>query len=55
MVQVSISSSTIYEQLFCAKVFCSVFLYLQFGLVIFWQNNIDAKDAFKMLVILITG
>jgi len=29
-----------YELLFCTKVFCTAFLYLQFGVVIFWQKNI---------------
>jgi hypothetical protein len=35
---------------FCTKVFCSAFLYLQFGFVIFWQKNIGAKTARKVMV-----
>jgi len=35
---------------FCTKVFCTAFFYLQFGFVIFRQNNIGAKAALKMLV-----
>jgi len=36
-------------------VFCAAFLYLQFGFVIFWQKNIDAKAALKMLLKLTKG
>ncbi len=36
-------SKTFYEQILRTKVFCTTFLWLQFGSVIFWQNNIDAK------------
>jgi len=39
-----------YEQLFCSKVFCTAFLYLQFGFVFFWQKKICTKGAQKMLV-----
>ncbi len=42
--QVSISA-TFYVKLFCKKVFCKTFLYLQFDFVIFWQKNIGAKAA----------
>jgi len=35
---------------FSTKVFCSAFLYLQFGFVIFWHKNIGAKTARKVLV-----
>jgi len=52
-VQVSISA-TFYKQLFCTKVFCAAFLYLQFGFVIFWQKNISEKAARKTLVKLTT-
>ncbi len=44
--QVSISP-IFYEQLFHTKVFCAAFMYLQFGFVIFWQNNFGTH---KMLV-----
>ncbi len=44
-----------YEQILCTKVFCAAFLYLQFGFVILWQINIDAKSARKVLVKLTTG
>jgi hypothetical protein len=44
-----------YEQLFNTKVFFAVFLYLQFGFVIFCQKNISAKAARKLLVKLTTG
>jgi len=37
------------------KDFCAAFLYLQFGFVHFWQKNIGAKAACKMLVKLTTG
>jgi len=52
--QVSISS-TFYEQLFCLNVFFEIFLQLEFGFVIFWQNNICAKAARKMFGKLTTG
>jgi len=35
---------------FCAKVFFEAFFYLKFGFVIFWQKNISAKAAHKMLM-----
>jgi len=43
------SSSTFYEQLLYTKVFFTAFIELQFGFVIFWQNNISPKAARKML------
>jgi len=43
-------SSTFYLQLFRTKVFCTAFLWLQFGFLIFWHKNIGAKAAGKMLV-----
>jgi hypothetical protein len=43
-------SPVFYEQLFCVKVFCAPFMYLQFGFVIFWRNDFGAKAAHKMLV-----
>jgi hypothetical protein len=42
-------SPTFYEQIFCSKEFCKVFLKLQLGFVIFWPNNIGAKAGGKML------
>ncbi len=51
--QVSISTK-FYKQLFHTKVFCSAFLYLQFGFVIIFWKNIGAKVAHKMLVKLTT-
>jgi len=48
-------SPTFYERHFHAKVLCAAFLYLQFGFVIFWQKNISAKTAPKMLMKLTTG
>jgi len=48
-IQVSIST-TFYEQLFHSKVFCADFMCLQFRLVFFWQKEIGAKAARKMLV-----
>jgi hypothetical protein len=48
-------SPTFYEQFFHTKVFCNAFLYLQFGFVILWHNNIGAKTAHKMLTKLTTG
>jgi len=43
-------TATFYKQLFHTKVFGAAFYNLQFGFVIFWQNNIGAKAARKMLV-----
>lgn len=40
---------TLYEQLFCNKLFCAAFLLLQFGFEMFWQNNIRATTSCKML------
>jgi hypothetical protein len=54
LTQVSISP-TFYKRLFCTKVFCAAFLYLQFGFEVFCQNNIGTKTAHKMLVKLATG
>ncbi len=34
---------TLFEYLFCAKVFCSTFIYLQFCFVIFWQKKLLVK------------
>ena len=51
--QVSISP-TFHEQLFCWKVFCADFLCLQFRFVIFWQKEISANSAHKMMVKLTT-
>jgi hypothetical protein len=42
-------------RLFLIKVFCTAFLKLQFGFVIFWYKNIGAKAACKMLMKLTTG
>jgi len=42
-------------QLSRTKVFCTIFLNSQFGIVIFWQKKIDTKAARKMLVKFITG
>jgi len=44
------NSPIFYEQLFCKKVFCAAFIYLQFDFVIVWQKSISTKDARKMLV-----
>jgi len=38
------------KEAFHTKVFLAAFLQLQFVFVIFWQKNIGAKDARKMLV-----
>jgi hypothetical protein len=42
-------------QLFHTKALCSPFMCLQFGFVIFWQNDLGAKAAHKMLVKLTPG
>jgi hypothetical protein len=52
--QVSISP-IFYEQLFCMKVFCAALMCLQFWFVIFWQKDLGAKAAHKLLVILTPG
>jgi len=52
--EVSISSR--YHASLChAKVLCPTFLSLQFGFVIFWQNNISAKTTRKILMKLTIG
>jgi len=43
-------SPIFYEQLFHTKVFCTAFMCLQFGFVIFWQKDLGAKAAHKILV-----
>ncbi len=43
-------SPIFYEQLFCMKVFCTAFMCLQFGFVIFWWKDFGIKAAHKMLV-----
>ncbi len=48
-------SPIFYEQLFCMKVFYAAFMCLQFGFVIFWRKDFDAKAAHKMLVKLPPG
>jgi len=40
---------------FCTKVLCAAFHKLQLGFVIFWQKNISAKAARKMLMKLTIG
>jgi hypothetical protein len=32
------------------KAFCAIFMCFKFGFVIFWQKDIGAKAAHKMLV-----
>ena len=34
---------------FLSKKFCAAFLYLKFGFVFFWKNNIGAKVAPKIV------
>ena len=48
-------SPTFYEQLFCTKVFRAAYLYLRLRFVDFWQKEIGAKAALKMLVKLSPG
>ena len=52
--QVSISS-TFTASFFCVKVFWAAFMRWQLVFVIFWQKEIRAKAARKMLVKLTTG
>jgi hypothetical protein len=47
--QVSISP-IFSEQLFVQKFFCTAFMCLQFGFVMFWQKDFGAQAAHKMLV-----
>jgi hypothetical protein len=47
--QVSISP-IFFEQLFRTQDFCTAFMCLQFGFVIFWGKDFGAKAAHKMLV-----
>jgi len=37
------------------KMFFATFLFIQFGFVVFWQKNIGAKAAHKMLMKLTKG
>ncbi len=48
-------SPIFYEQLFCTKVFCATFFYLQCGFETFVQKIVRAKAACKMLIKLATG
>jgi hypothetical protein len=48
-------SPIFYEQLFHMKVFCTAFMCLQFGFVIFWQKDFGPKAGHKMLVKLTPG
>jgi hypothetical protein len=48
-------SPIFYEQLFHTKDVCTAFMCLQFGFVIFWQNDFGTKAAHKMLVKLTPG
>jgi hypothetical protein len=48
-------SPIFYEQLFCSKVFCTAFMCLQLGFVIFWRKDLGAKAAHEMLVKLTLG
>jgi hypothetical protein len=52
--QVSISP-IFYEQLFHMKVFCTAFMCLQLGFVIFWRKDFGTKAAHKMLVKMTPG
>jgi hypothetical protein len=40
----------IYEQLFCTPVIHAAFLYLKFGLIVFWHKKIGGIATRKMLV-----
>ncbi len=48
-------SPIFYKQLFHTKVHCAPIICLQFGFVIFWQKDLGAKAAHKMLVKLTPG
>jgi len=37
------------------KLFCTAYFHLKFGFEIYWQKNIDAKAAYKMLGKMTTG
>ncbi len=54
-IQSGANFTNIFQADFCVKVFCQAFLYLQFGFVVFWRKNNDAKDASKMLIKLTVG
>jgi len=43
-------SSTFYTQIFSTKVLQAAFLYLSFGLVIFWRKHIGTKVSCKMFM-----
>jgi hypothetical protein len=48
-------SPIFYEQLFHTKVYCAAFMWLQFGLVNFWQKDFGGKAPHKVLVKLAHG
>ncbi len=48
-------SPIFYKQLLHTKVLCAPFMCSQFGFVIFWQKDLGAKAAHKMLVKLTPG
>ena len=50
-----VNFTNILQAVFCMKVLCAAFMCLQFGFVIFWQKEIDAKAACKMSVKLATS
>jgi hypothetical protein len=50
LLSMTVISPILYEQLFHTKVLCAPFMCLQFGFVIFWRKDFDAKAAHKMLV-----
>jgi hypothetical protein len=50
-----VNFTNILQAAFYTKVLCAPFMYLQFGLAIFWQKDFGAKAAHKMLVKLTPG
>jgi hypothetical protein len=53
--QPGVNFTNILQAAFLSKVFCTAFICLQFGFVIFWQKDFGAKAAHKMLVKLTPG
>jgi len=49
-----VNFTNILQAAFCMKVFCVVFICLQFVFIIFWQKEISPKAAHRMLVKLAT-
>jgi len=48
-------STIFYKQLYHTEIFCAAFMFLMFVILIFWQKEIVAKTACKILAKLTTA